>query len=834
VKDDGFLKPGDRIHGYVVERLAAVGGTAAVYEARDPVLGRPVAVKVLRQGVASGGLGWRNLGVEGRRTARLEHPAFVTIYGLFQDGERTALAMEWVDGATLAERMAQRPLKSDEMHHIFFEIASALASAHAAGFVHGDLSPANVMIRTDGQVKILDPAPPPTPGAGSPGVATDAYAAPEVVLGAHPSRAADVHAFGAMLAEALDQAEELGAGEAPRALRRLARRCTERDPSRRPEDGTALVAALRRWRPGASSRGRRWLAAAAAVLLVVAAGTLWWRRRHVPEKGAPWNGMERLQVNGSLPVVLHDGSAVVYRTGDERGIAELPLASGHARTIWHGESPIKGLDVFPEDRRILFTATAGGGGPWLWEIGLNGGLPRRISPGTVASISPDGRRLAVIQPLPEGGCRLALLGRDGSLKRPLHTFGSSMVPVALVFGPAGRSVIVATTDGVRLSRLLRIDLADGTVEPITEVAGVAAAGAALYPGLDAVVWAVRTQARGDASLMVTPLQRPASREVYPGPGRASHPTLDREGRVLVFQLTESDSELVELAVDPEGGPPVEAVNIVPGSRGASQPRIGPDPRLLLFDSTLGMIQLMDRNAKKERPLVASGAPQYNPAWSPDGRRAAFASLVEGRSDLWLAAVDGGAPERLTEGADNNYQPVWHPDGRHILFISDREGMEDLYVLSLDTGKVRRLGADGAVNPAVSSDGRHMAYLVGAYGPSSRLRMALLSPSLKAITTVWERPVIMNRWAGGKPRFSPDGRWLAFDQPRAGTGADIWVVPVEGGGAARARRLTALPFAASLKGWFDWGPDWKIVATVARRTDRICILHDAGWWLEHAR
>jgi len=452
----------------------------------------------------------------------------------------------------------------------------------------------------------------------------------------------------------------------------------------------------------------------------------------------------------------------------------------------------------------------------------------------MASISPDGRRVVAVQPLPEGDCRVVLIKRDGSLERSLHTFHGPLVPVSLVFGPAGRSVIVATTDGVRLSRLLRIDVGDGTLNPITEVAGVAAAGAALHRGLDAVVWPVRTQARGEASLMVTSLVKPACRVVYPGPGRASHPTLDTAGHVLVFQLTESDSELVELAVNPQGGPPVEAVNIVPGSRGASQPRIGPDPSLLLFQSALGTVQLMDRSSGNARPLLATGAPQYNPAWSPDGRQAVCASLVEGQSDLWLAAVDGGAPERLTNREGNNFQPVWHPDGRHILFISDREGVDDLYVLSLDTGKVRRLGFDGAVNPAVSSDGRHLAYLVGAYGPSPRLRLALLKPSLDAVEEVWERPVTMNRWAGGKPRFSPDGRWLAFDQPRSGTGADIWIVPVEGGGTARARRMTALPFAASLKAWFDWGPDWRIVATVARRTDRICILHDAGRWLRNAR
>ena len=828
----GFLAAGSRIHGYVIERVAAVGGEAVVYEARDPLLGRTVAIKVLRHRPEPGRFGWRGLAGEGRRTVRLRHPAFVTVYGIFPHGEGMALVMEWVEGLTLAERLARGPLAAGEARRIFRQLAEALAAAHAAGLVHGDLTPANVMIDRDGGVRLLDPIPPAPPGSGDGGRATPPYAAPELLRGEPPTPAADVHAFGAMLNEALG-AGDAGSG-AGGPLRRLARRCLASDPLSRPADGTALVARLGAGRRVLSRRTRA--AVAAGLLGAVTAGFLAgsWMARRAPAGHRSWRGVERLPVGGSLPAVLADGSAVVYRSADGRGIEILPLRSGVSQSIWHGTAPITDLDVFPDGRRVVFTSPDAEGVSWLWALALDGGFPRRIAPGVAPAVSPDGGTIAAVQPLGDGSRRIVILGGDGAVRRTLRTYERSPVPVAVAFGPKGRSVLVTLTDGIRRSRLERIPLGDGPVETLVDAAGVAGSGATLHRGLDTLVWPVRTAVRGDAALMATPLRSPALGTVYQGPGRASHPSLDREGRLLAFQLTEIDTELATLAVSVEGGPPVSAMEVLPGSRGASQPRIGPDPAFLLFRAATGAIQLMDRSTGRIRGLLTAGEAQYNPGWSPGGRRVVCACLADGRSDLWAVPAEGGPPERLTDGAGNDFQPVWHPDGRHVLFVSDRDGVEDLYVLDLDDGGVRRLGRDGAINPAIASDGRSVAFVVGAYGESPRLRLSRLDEALTVLTTVWERPVVIDRWAGAKARFSPDAHWLAFDQPREGGGADIWAVPVENGGTARAVRLTALPFPAALTGWFDWGPDWKIVATVARRHDRICILRDAASWLQRAR
>lgn len=831
-QNEHFLSPGHKLHGYVVERLAAVGGHATVYEARDPVLGRTVALKILRRGIAPGQLGWRNLEREGRRSVRLEHPAFVTIYEVFPCEEGSALVMEWVDGMTLAERLARGPLKTGEIQPFFSELAEALAAAHSAGGVHGDLSPANLMIDARGRVRILDPAPVPAAFDEDPrSSATAAYAAPELSAGNRPSAASDVYSFGAILHEVLEGSNrEPGRRRQKAGLRRLADRCLSENPALRPAEASVLKDALETDKTGRREKLRAATAGALSLLIVLGISGWGLRRWLAGHRTNPvaWKHMEGLQVNGSCPVLLPDGSALIYRSENDREIVEVPLDSGRPHVVWKNQEPIGELSIFPDGRSVLFAAGCGKGGSWLWEVTLDGELPRKIAPGALAAISPDGARILALQELDDENKRLVILHRDGTLKRSLHTFRASLTPISVLFGPEARSAILVMTDGIGLSRLLRISLDDGAMSSVGEVAGVATPGAALNRARNAVVWSVRTEARSGAALIMNSLDGGPRRAIYSGPGKTSHPSLDKTGRLLSFQLTEIDRELVEIDVQPGEGPPSSSISILAGTRGASQPRVSPDPQRILFHSPVGTVDLLNRVTNKVRPLFGINRLQYNPAWSPDGTRAVCACLVGDRSDLWLVDADGGAPEQLTRNCGNNFQPVFHPDGRHILFVSDREGPEDLYALTPASGKVTRLGMDGAANPAISSDGHFVAYLVGAYGASARLRMARLSSSVDSLKTIWEYPIIMDRWAGGKPRFSPDGRWVAFDQPRKGSGADIWALPVEKDDDSRPLRLTALSFPASLTGWFDWGPDWKIVATATRRSDRICILHDPEW------
>jgi serine/threonine-protein kinase len=125
-----------------------------VYRATDTRLKRPVAIKVLPDGVTSERLA--RFQREAELIASLNHPNIATVYGLEKDDRALALVMELVEGPTLAERIAQGPIPIDEALQIAAQIAEALDTAHEHKVIHRDLKPANIKLRSDGTVKVLD------------------------------------------------------------------------------------------------------------------------------------------------------------------------------------------------------------------------------------------------------------------------------------------------------------------------------------------------------------------------------------------------------------------------------------------------------------------------------------------------------------------------------------------------------------------------------------------------------------------------------------------------------------------------------------------------------
>jgi len=150
------LGPGVRLGPYEVVSAIGAGGMGVVYRARDTRLGRDVAIKVLGGDVAADPDLRARFRREARAVAALNHPNIVTIHDVADAGDVPYIALELIDGVTLADRLEHGGLPVAEALTIALQIAEGLAHAHAARIVHRDLKPRNVMIRPDGQVKILD------------------------------------------------------------------------------------------------------------------------------------------------------------------------------------------------------------------------------------------------------------------------------------------------------------------------------------------------------------------------------------------------------------------------------------------------------------------------------------------------------------------------------------------------------------------------------------------------------------------------------------------------------------------------------------------------------
>jgi serine/threonine protein kinase/WD40 repeat protein len=151
-----ILKPGDAVAHFQVTRLIGRGGMGEVYLARDAQLGRKVALKVIRQVDVDRDTGLRRFINEARITARFNHPHIVTIYAVGQFDAHLYVALEYLEGQDLAQRMAEEPLSLQESLRVCLAVGEAIAEAHRHGILHRDLKPANILMPKDGRVRVVD------------------------------------------------------------------------------------------------------------------------------------------------------------------------------------------------------------------------------------------------------------------------------------------------------------------------------------------------------------------------------------------------------------------------------------------------------------------------------------------------------------------------------------------------------------------------------------------------------------------------------------------------------------------------------------------------------
>jgi serine/threonine protein kinase len=212
------LEPGTLVDHFRVTRLLRRGGMGEVYLAHDLKLDRDVALKTIGSALLGSPQAVERFQIEARAMARLSHPNIVTIHAVGEHRGRPYVALEYVEGETLRDRLLQGRLELDAALAVALAVAEALAAAHAAGVWHRDLKPSNVLLGADGRTRLLDfglakiAGAIPADESGAVGVVEDAtswggtprYMAPEQWRVEPSSPATDIWAFGVMLYEMLE------------------------------------------------------------------------------------------------------------------------------------------------------------------------------------------------------------------------------------------------------------------------------------------------------------------------------------------------------------------------------------------------------------------------------------------------------------------------------------------------------------------------------------------------------------------------------------------------------------------------------------------------------
>ncbi|HEY8227376.1 MAG TPA: protein kinase [Pyrinomonadaceae bacterium] len=795
---------GQRVKHYEIIKLIGEGGMGEVYLAKDTILGRRIALKMLPQYVRGDVDRLRRFKHEARAASTLSHPNVCVIHEVGEtDDGHPFITMEYIDGITLRQLMNDGPMKFAEALDIAIQIADALSAAHEAGIVHRDIKPENVMIRRDGYIKVLDfglaklsehrargsiTSMSTLMFNSSPGMVmgTAAYMSPEQARGVAVDMRTDVWSLGVVLYEMISgQAPFTGTTptdvviaivekehpplsqvipDAPRELERIIKKALRKDPEERYQIAKEMSIDLRSLR----------------------------RDLELDRSLAPG-----LSEGSSATLIGSDSQA---STGQERAVDTDQMKTPNLTTSVPPHSPGQQMRLaLIVSAVVIFSLIA---------FGIYKFLNR---PATNVSESSRFERINVMKLTTNGNALFAAVSQDGKYVAYINSVGGKESLWLRQVGSAGNLEIIPPRDGHY-------------------------AGLLFSPDGNFIYFAYSTAGSNFWDIYRLPVLGQGATAVKANPKEG--PTgLSHDGKRIAFIRYENDTQTDALTVANTDGSneqvlaqrkwperfsfdfrtiPVWASddqsisipiikndergyyvvlyefhlsnrteNIVP----LNPQRFEQPAKVTLLSDTNGVIlsgkaqgasfaQVWYLGRDGSARTITNDLSDYRDADMTSDSRALVTIQTQTLSNLWVSRKDDlNQALQITSGFGRYFDLSFAPDGK-IIYASDASGSADIYEMSADGATVKQLtsGVKRNYAPAVSPDNRFITFHSNRSGVFQIWRMDRDGNNPVQLTYGNSE----SNW----PKFSADSKWIFYQHFESGVSGTVWKIPAEGGSPTR--------------------------------------------------
>jgi len=781
-------------HYRIIEKLGE-GGMGVVYKAEDTKLKRTVALKFLPPELTQNEEAKERFVHEAQAAGTLSHANIATIYGIDEHEGNTFIAMEYIEGQTLKEKIKKGPLKLKETITIAKQIAEGLSAAHEKSIVHRDIKSANIMLKEKNQVKIMDfGLAKITTGsmvtkAGTT-LGTIAYMSPEQTQGEPVDHRSDIFSFGVVLYEMIagqlpftgeyeqaiiysilnEDPEPLTAIRTgvPMELERIVNKLFAKEPEDRYQNIIELPVDLKAIDLSSSSTSQISRRAVSGSVI---------QQLAVRQKKIPWKIVAPLLIITALIFSIVGWLLKPQAVPEPKPVSMFPYYFLPGEEMWTDR-----LAISPDGTKIVYGAATGGVDKlYLRKIGQLEATPIDNTEGAIRPFfSPDSRELCFF-----ADNKLKKILIDGGPAQTLCDLSSTDTEANLHCGTWGDDgTIIFVRDG---SDLLQFSASGGIPEVILTLDSgkipIYYRFPEMLPGSKAVLYtAWEGGIYDEANISVLSLETGETETLITGGTNSlysptGHILFGRSGSCWAVEFDAEQLKIIGQEVPVQEG--VYITSELFG--GAMHFRVSTNGTLVYIpgaeeaeDQTL---VLVDRHGV-ETPLTDIQRSYGYPCFSPDGKRVALHILEDNITNIWIHDVARNTQIPLTSEGSINRFSNWSPDGKKVTFQSNRSGVINIYWKRADgIGEAELVfgSANSQFGGTWSDDGTVFAFC--EIGITKRREDIWVYTTRDSTAT----PFLNTPNREYSPAISPDGNWIAYISDKTGQ-SQVYIAPYPGPGS----------------------------------------------------